>query len=131
MDKDLIATLFKLTGIAAVCLILNVLVYQIPHLKEQSVTFTYSVTTVYLLFYVFSIIILFALHQIAKVSPSQTGYVFLGLTSLKVIGSYFFVEPILAKTISNQTEKINFFIVFMLFLFVEAYFTAVLLNKKQ
>jgi len=131
MDKNFIATLLKLSGIAAACLVLNLLVYQIPNLKEQAATFTYSVATVYVLFFVFSVIILFALHQIAKISPTQTGYVFLGLTTLKVAGSYFFVAPILSKTISFPSERINFFVIFMLFLFIEAYFTAILLNKKQ
>jgi hypothetical protein len=131
MDKDFIASLVKLLGIAAVCLLINVLVYQIPGLKEQAATFTYHISIVYLLFFGFSVIILFALHQLAKTNASQIGYVFLGLTSLKVVGSYFFVEPILSKTISYQSEKINFFAVFMLFLFIEAYFTSILLNKKQ
>ena len=131
MDKKFIATLVKMTGIAAVCAIANILLYQIPRLHEQAATFTYSVATVYGLFFGFAVIILFALHLIAKNDASQVGYVFLGLTSLKVVGSYFLVEPILAKTVSYPSERINFFAVFMLFLFIEAYFTAILLNKKQ
>lgn len=120
-----------MAGIAVVCLVINTIVYLIPGLKEQAATFTYPVAVVYLLFFGFSSIILFALYQIAKSNPAQTGYVFLGLTSLKAVGSYFFVEPILSKTISYQSEKVNFLAVFMLFLFIEAYFTTVLLNKKQ
>jgi len=131
MDKNFIATLVKMTGIAVVCLIVNLLIYLIPHLDEQAATFTYHVATVYLLFYGFSVIILFALHQIAKYDATQVGYVFLGLTSLKAVGSYFFIEPVLTKTVSFPAEKINFFAIFMLFLFIEAYFTAILLNKKQ
>jgi len=131
MDNKFIATVVKLAGIAALCAIVNVLLYQIPKLHEQAATFTYSVATVYGLFFGFSVIILLALHLIAKNDTSQVGYVFLGLTSLKVVGSYFLVEPILAKTVSYPSERINFFAVFMLFLFIEAYFTAILLNKKQ
>ena len=131
MDKKFIATLVKMTGIAAACAIVNILLYQMPQLHDQAATFTYSVATVYGLFFGFAVIILFALHLIAKNDASQVGYVFLGLTSLKVVGSYFFIEPVLTKTVSFPTEKINFFAIFMLFLFIEAYFTAILLNKKQ
>jgi hypothetical protein len=131
MDKSFIATILKLAGITMVCAVINILLYQLPQLQEQATTFTYSVATVYLLFFGFSVIILFALNLIAKNDATQVGYVFLGLTSLKVVGSYFLVEPILTKTISYPAERINFFAVFMLFLFIEAYFTAVLLNKKQ
>jgi len=131
MDKQFIASVVKLAGIAAVCAIINILLYQTPALHEQATTFTYSVATVYLLFFGFSVIILFALNLIAKSDATQVGYVFLGLTSLKVVGSYFLVEPILAKTVSFPSERINFFVIFMLFLFIEAYFTAILLNKKQ
>ncbi|MXN92609.1 hypothetical protein GR160_15375 [Flavobacterium sp. Sd200] len=131
MNKDFFAALLKMAGIAAVCLIVNLLVYLVPDLQQQAATFTYPVAIVYLLFFGFSGIILFALHQIAKTSPSQVGYVFLGLTSLKAVGSYFFIKPVLAKTVSFPTEKLNFFVIFMLFLFIEAYFTAILLNKKQ
>ena len=131
MDKKFIATLVKMTGIAAACAIVNILLYQMPQLHDQAATFTYSVATVYGLFFGFAVIILFALHLIAKNDASQVGYVFLGLTSLKAVGSYFFIEPVLTKTVSFPTEKINFFAIFMLFLFIEAYFTAILLNKKQ
>jgi len=131
MDKQFSALLLKMTGIAAVCAIINILLYQVPRLQEQATTFTYTIATVYLLFFGFSVIILFALNLIAKTDATQVGYVFLGLTSLKVVGSYFLIQPILAKTVSFPTERINFFAVFMLFLFIEAYFTAILLNKKQ
>ena len=131
MDKKFIASLVKMAGIAAVCVIINILLYKIPRLQEQATTFTYTIPMVYLLFFGFSVIILFALNLIAKTDATQVGYVFLGLTSLKVVGSYFLVQPILAKTVSYPSERINFFAVFMLFLFIEAYFTAILLNKKQ
>jgi len=131
MDKKFIASLVKMAGIAAVCVIINILLYKIPQLQEQPATFTYTIPMVYLLFFGFSVIILFALNLIAKTDATQVGYVFLGLTSLKVVGSYFLVQPILAKTVSYPSERINFFAVFMLFLFIEAYFTAILLNKKQ
>jgi hypothetical protein len=119
MDKSFIATILKLAGITIICAVINILLYQLPQLQEQATTFSLSV------------IILFALSLIARNDATQVGYVFLGLTSLKVVGSYFLVEPILTKTISYPAERINFFAVFMLFLFIEAYFTAVLLNKKQ
>ncbi len=131
MNKDFILAVLKMAGIAVMFLILNLIAYQLPQLKGQDTNFVYPVTTVYLLFFGFSVIILFSLYQIAKHNASQVGYVFLALTSLKAVGSYFFVQPILSKSISLQTEKINFLVVFMLFLSIEAYFTASMLNKSQ
>lgn len=131
MNKDFLKAVVKLAAISGVFLITNILLFQIPSLKVQYADFVYPVQTLYLLFFVFSVIILFALYKISEISASQTGFVFLGLTTLKVVGSYFVAAPILSKTIDSTTERVNFLLIFMLFLSIEAYFTVQLLNKKQ
>lgn len=131
MDKSFISTLLKVTGVAVVFLLLNMGLYLIPGVGDAAGSFVYPVYLSYLFFYVFSIIILFALHLIASKNAAQAGYVFLLLTTLKVVAAYLYMRPILSKTIESSTEKINVFVIFMLFLSVEAYFTAQLLNKKQ
>jgi hypothetical protein len=131
MNKDFFKAVVKTAGIAGVFLITNLLVFQIPSLQAQYAGFVYPVQTLYLLFFVFSVIILFALYKISEISASQTGFVFLGLITLKAVGSYFVAQPIISKTIDTTTERVNFLLIFMLFLSIEAYFTVQLLNKKQ
>ena len=118
------------TLIAAVLLVLNILLYQMPDLKGETDSFIYPLPVVYLFFYVFTVVILALLIVISKKKKEQLGYVFLFLTAAKMGFSYLFARPILTKTIEDPTEKINFFIVFILFLVIEAYYTARLLNNK-
>ena len=122
---------FIKTAIAAgVFLITNLLIYQIPGIGLQASDFVYPLPVVYLFFFVFSIIILAVLAVVNDKNESQLGYAFLGLTALKMAVSFVFAKPIIAKTIENPTEKVNFLAVFILFLAIEAYFTARLLNNK-
>lgn len=118
------------TLITAVSLVVNMLVYQLPELEGAKQNFIYSIPLVYLFFFVFTMIILGVLIVIGKKKKEQLGYVFLFLTAAKMGLSYVFIRPILTKTIDDPTEKINFFIVFILFLAIEAYYTARLLNNK-
>lgn len=131
MNKDFINAVVKTALVAGFFLIANYLLYLIPGLEHAAAGFAYPLYKLYLLFFVFAVIILFSLYRVSAVSAAQVGYVFLGLSSLKVVGAYFVARPILAKTIDAQTEKVNFLFVFLLFLTLEAYFTAQLLNKKQ
>lgn len=131
MDKSFFKTLIQVTGAACVFLITSVLIFQIPDLKTQTVDFVYPVYTTVLFFYGLSVIILFALHLLSSKNPGQIGYVFLLLTTLQVIGGYLYMRPVLSKTIEIPAEKISIFVIFMLFLLLEAYYTTVLLNKKQ
>jgi len=131
MNKDFVKAVVKTALLTGIFLITNTLLYQLPALKVQYTDFVYPLHILYLLFFIFSVIILFALYKISAISASQTGFVFLGLTSLKVIGGYFIAAPIMAKTIDSFTERTNFLFIFMLYLSVEAYFTVQLLNKKQ
>ncbi|KAF2518964.1 hypothetical protein E0W68_06820 [Flavobacterium salilacus subsp. salilacus] len=116
--------------IAVVLLVANLFIYRLPGLEGAAKNFIYTLPVVYLFFFVFTIIILGVLVIIGKKRNEQLGYIFLFLTSAKMGLSYLFARPILAKTIDDPTEKINFFIVFILFLAIEAYYTARLLNNK-
>ena len=118
------------TLVAAVLMTANLFIYKLPQLEGARESFIYSVPIVYLFFFVFTLVILGVLIIIGKKKKEQLGYTFLFLTSAKMGLSYLFARPILAKTIDDPTEKINFFIVFILFLAIEAYYTARLLNNK-
>jgi hypothetical protein len=80
---------------------------------------------------VFSIVILGVLIKISIKNKEQLGYAFLFFTSAKMAASYFFARPIIRHSAENPTEKVNFFVIFILFLAIEAYYTARLLNNKQ
>lgn len=131
MTKNYVRTFLTTAGIGCVFLITNMLLYQIPSLNAQSVDFVYPLPAVYLFFFIFSIIILGILIKTSEKNISVTGYAFLLLTTVKLIASYFFAKPLISKTIEFPTEKANFFFVFLLFLAIEAYFTARLLNNRQ
>lgn len=131
MEKKYISIFVNTTLIAVAFLIINLLVYQIPDLKEPAANFVYPLPIVYLLFLVLSLMILAVLITVGKKSQGQIGYAFLFLTTIKMAVSYVFVRPILAHSTENPTEKVNFFVIFILFLAIEAYYTARLLNNKQ
>jgi hypothetical protein len=131
MDKKYVSIFIKTAAIACVFLITNLLLYFIPSLNAQKAGFVYPIALVYLFFFVFCIIILGILIKISLKNAGQLGYTFLLLTSVKMAASYLLARPIIAKSIEFPTEKVNFFAVFVLFLAIEAYFTARLLNNKQ
>ena len=80
---------------------------------------------------VLTALVLLALLQIDKKAKEQLGYAFLGLTSAKVILSYVIATQFLFQTLPVAKDvKINFFITFLIFLCLDAYFVIRLLNKK-
>jgi len=131
MNKKYLSIFINTAVIAAILLILNLVIYYIPSLKGQQASFIYPLPIVYLFFYVLSVVILSILTKISEKNAAQVGYIFLLLTGVKMAASYFMAQPLLSKAIEFPTEKYNFFAVFVLFLAIEAYFTARLLNNKQ
>jgi hypothetical protein len=80
---------------------------------------------------VISLVILIAMIKIFKTAKEQLGFVFLGLSTLKVGISYFFAtEYLFQNKAMLEVNKANFFITFLFFLSLDVYFTIRLLNKK-
>jgi hypothetical protein len=80
---------------------------------------------------VISLAILIAMIKIFKTAKEQLGFVFLGLSTLKVGISYFFAtEYLFQNKAMLEVNKANFFITFLFFLSLDVYFTIRLLNKK-
>lgn len=131
MDKNYTSVFIRTAGIAVVFFIVNFLVYQIPGMEYAMQDFQYPLALVYVFFLVLSLIILGILIKISAKNKEQLGYAFLLLTSIKMALSYVFARPIITHTGENSTEKVNFFVIFILFLAIEAYYTARLLNNKQ
>lgn len=111
--------------------IIHLLLFQLPDLKVASQNFYLSIPELYLIYFIFSKIILFVLIQVSKKNFDNVGMTFLVITSVKLAMSYFIVRPILNSTTENTLEKANFFFIFILFLAIETLITIRLLNKKK
>ncbi len=94
--------------------------------------FYYSLETLYLFFFIFSAIIFKVLLIIKERSFDNVGMSFLLATSIKMIFCYLILRPLLQiPKGNNPTERINFFILFIVFLTIETLFTIRLVNEKQ
>lgn len=94
--------------------------------------FYYSLETLYLFFLFLSAAIFKVLLLIKEKSFDNVGMSFLLATSIKIIICYLILRPLLQNyNANNSTERINFFILFIVFLTIETLFTIRLLNEKQ
>ncbi|WP_353147471.1 hypothetical protein [Flavobacterium sp.] len=109
---------------------LNRLVFLFPTLKQAEEKFQFTITFLFLLFFVFSILILFIVKKVSEKSFDNTGMVFMMATFVKTGMVYFIIKPILNLP-NNQIERTNCLIVFMSFLIIETIITIGILNKKQ
>ena len=91
-----------------------------------------SLESVYGFFTLCSVTILFILIQVKSRKAENIGFTFLLLTCAKMGIAYAFLRPILHSGNSSiATEKINFFLVFAIFLTIETVVTIRILNKKD
>lgn len=100
-------------------------------LKIKTVTFYYSLEVLYLFFGVASFVVVLILQKVKKKNFDATGMAFLVTTSIKMVFCYVLLRPLLA-TASNQigVEKINFFVLFVVFLAIETGVTMQMLNEN-
>src|SRR6187402_2884278 len=119
-----------LSGITILlCLIHNLIFYVFNINHDQ---FHYSLETLYFVFFILSAIIFKVLLTVRERSFDNVGMSFLLATSIKMIFCYLILRPILQISQSNDsTEKINFFMLFIIFLTIETLFTIRLVNEKQ
>ena len=118
---------------------LSILVYLVHKLvfflnennpKFQS--FHYPIEVVYGFFFISSLLIILILIKVKEINIDNVGYTFLLVTCIKIAISYVVLSPILHSGNTNvRTEKIDFFIIFALFLTIETIVTARILNYKQ
>jgi hypothetical protein len=126
--KSLFASLIT----AIIAYLIHKLVFTItaPIFFESS--FVYTIELLYFSFTFFTIIMLFILLKINQKNINNVGFSFMFLTSLKMGIAYFFMQPILnSQSIFAASEKINFFVIFILFLIIETAETIRILNNKQ
>jgi hypothetical protein len=95
-------------------------------------SFHYTLETLYLFFFILSAIIFKVLLIIKERSFDNVGMSFLLATSIKMVFCYLILRPLLQiPKGNNPTERINFFILFIVFLTIETLFTIRMVNEKQ
>ncbi len=123
------ATLKKLIIATLLFLMVHVLLFKLPFFKNVESEFYYSIPVLYLLFFIFSSLILIVVTKISEKNFDNTGMVFMIATSIKMAVAFFLVRPILHLE-DNKIEKMNFFAIFIVFLLFETIIVAKILNKK-
>lgn len=94
--------------------------------------FNFSIETIYEFFFICSVIIVFILIKVKEKNIDNVGYTFLLVTCTKMAVSYAVLSPILHSGNPNvRIEKLNFFIIFALFLTIETIVTVRILNNKH
>ena len=119
-----------LLGIAVVLYAIHKMIFYGFGINQES--FHYSLETLYLFFFGLSAIILKVLIIIKERSFDNVGMSFLLATSIKMVFCYLILRPILQiHNTENAAEKINFLLMFIVFLTIETLFTIRLVNEKQ
>ncbi len=118
--------------------LISVVVYALHKLlfflneNSKFYNFYFPIEVIYLFFFCCSIIILLILIKVKEKNIDNVGSVFLLVTCIKMAISYALLYPISHSGNQNvKTEKINFFIIFFLFLTIETIVTIRLLNNNQ
>lgn len=112
--------------------IVHKLVFYIFEKQIQNAHFQYSLEILYLIFSALSVVIVAILIKVKQKNINNVGMVFLLLTSIKMFIAFAFLFPILSKSIDRiSIEKINFFVIFIIFLSTETLITIRILNNNQ
>ena len=91
--------------------------------------FYYSLELEYCCFALATALIVFVLQKIKQKNFDTVGLIFLWITSIKMIACFFAVRPILQiQSPTAAIEKINFFVIFFVFLAIETALTISFLN---
>jgi hypothetical protein len=124
--------IFSILLISIVLYLLHKTVFFIFEKEVATDHFYYPLETVYLFFATLSILIVYTLLIVKEKSFDNVGMVFLLITSVKMVFCYLFIMPTMHVVTANYAiEKINFFVLFILFLAIETIVTIRILNNKQ
>ena len=118
--------------LSSVVYLIHKLVFFLNNDNPKLQGFNFSIETIYEFFFICSVIIVFILIIVKEKNIDNVGYTFLLVTCVKMAVSYAVLSPILQSRNTNVSiEKLNFFLVFALFLTIETIVTARILNNKQ
>jgi hypothetical protein len=125
-------SILNLLLFSGISLLVHECFFYVIGLNQVESQFIYSLPRLYSFFFLLSAVILFILIKVNQVSSTHVGLTFILLTTFKMGIAYVFLKPILKVNLSHSgLEKINFLIVFLLFLAIETLITIRLINNKQ
>jgi hypothetical protein len=94
--------------------------------------FHFPIEIIYGFFFICSLLIIFILIKVKEKNIDNVGYTFLLVTCIKMALSYVVLSPILnSGNLNLRIEKLNFFVIFALFLTIETVVTVRILNNKH
>ena len=129
MNLKKLLPFFTLLGVSLLLYAVHKMIFYGCNINQDQ--FHYSLETLYLFFFFFSAVIFVVLLTIKAKSFDNVGMSFLVATSIKMVFCYLILRPLLQMPKSgNATERINFFILFIIFLTIETLFTIRLVNEK-
>jgi hypothetical protein len=132
MNSKIQKPVFITILVSIVCYLIHKVVFLFFNNQEAIAHFVYSLELLYLFFGISSVLIVFLLFKINQKNINNVGLTFLLVTSIKMALAFYFLQPILnSKTEFIKLEKMNFFIIFIVFLIIETSVTISMLNKKQ
>lgn len=132
MNSKKYQPIFEVAIFSVIIYSIHKLVFFLNSANLKLNSFSFSVEIIYGFFLACSLSIIFILIKVNEKNIDNVGQVFLLVTCIKMALSYAFLYPILhSKNINVRIEKVNFFVVFALFLIIETIVTARILNNKQ
>lgn len=132
MNLDKLKSIFTLFLLGAIGFSIHKLLFYffVPRIYE--IDFIYSILLLYLFFFFFAALLILLLEKIKQNNINSVGFVFLLLTTIKMVIAFVFLKPILSLNLpKTPTEKMSFFIIFIYFLIIETLVTIRILNNKQ
>lgn len=118
--------------LSVVVYLVHKLVFFVNDSNPKFQNFHFPIEVVYGFFSLCSVVILLVLINVKEKNIDNVGYTFLLVTFIKMAVSYAVLSPILNSGNPNiRIEKLNFFIIFAMFLTIETIVTARILNNKR
>ena len=132
MKKELFQSVLLLVLVAFSAFIIHKLTFYLLNFLTIENQFQYSILTLYSYFTFLSLVIIIILFFIKRKEINNVGNSFMLLTILQMPFAYLLLHSILNSSSKHALfEKINFFIIFLLFLAIETVVSIRILNNKQ
>ncbi len=123
--------LLEVTLLSAWVYLAHKLIFFLNENNPKFQNFHLPIEVVYSFFFICSLLIILILIKVNEKNIDNVGYTFLLVTFVKMALSYLVLSPILNSGNPNiRTEKIDFFVIFILFLTIETIVTVRILNSK-
>jgi len=119
-------------SISVLVYLLHKLIFWLNASNPKLQIFHFTLETIYGFFLTCSVLIVFALIKVKEKNIDSVGFGFIWATLIKMGLSYVVLTAITQSgNLNVRIEKINFFLIFALFLTIETVITIRFLNNKQ